>query len=161
MNPTNLSNKYLRKLISFRDIKRKQHKVTFHPLCVYVCVRAHAHILAQLCLTLCDPMDSSPPGSSLHGILQARILEWVAISSSQGSSDTGIKPTSHVSCTDKQILYHWCHLRSLLTPCAVLSRLAVSKQEYCSGLPCPSPWNLLNAETEPRSPIVQVDSFTG
>ena len=41
---------------------------------------------AQLCLTVCDPMDSSPPGSSLHGILQARILQWVAISSSRGSS---------------------------------------------------------------------------
>ena len=36
--------------------------------------------------TLCDPMDCSPPGSSVHGILQARIREWVAISSSRGSS---------------------------------------------------------------------------
>jgi len=35
----------------------------------------------QSCLTLCDPVDCSPPGSSVHGILQARILEWVAISS--------------------------------------------------------------------------------
>ena len=34
----------------------------------------------QSCLTLCDPVDSSPPGPSIHGILQARILEWVAIS---------------------------------------------------------------------------------
>ena len=34
--------------------------------------------VAQLCLTLCDPMDCSPPGSSVHGILQSRILEWVA-----------------------------------------------------------------------------------
>ena len=38
------------------------------------------------CLTLCDPMDCSPPGSSVHGILQARILEWVAIFFSRGSS---------------------------------------------------------------------------
>ena len=37
-------------------------------------------------LSLCDPMDCSPPGSSVHGILQARILEWVAISSSRASS---------------------------------------------------------------------------
>ena len=36
-------------------------------------------LVAQLCLTLCDPMDRSLPGSSVHGILQARILEWVAI----------------------------------------------------------------------------------
>ena len=39
-----------------------------------------------MCLILCDPMDCSPPGSSVHGISQARILEWVAISSSMGSS---------------------------------------------------------------------------
>ena len=46
--------------------------------CVCVC--------AQSCLPLCDPMDYSPPGSSVHGIFQARILEWVAISYSRGSS---------------------------------------------------------------------------
>ena len=40
----------------------------------------------QLCPTLCDPMNCSPPSSSLHGILQARILEWVAIPFSRGSS---------------------------------------------------------------------------
>ena len=37
-------------------------------------------LVAQLCLTLCDPMDCSPPGSSVSGILQERILQWVAIS---------------------------------------------------------------------------------
>ena len=42
--------------------------------------------VTQSCPTLCDPMDCSPPGSSIHGILQARILEWVAISFSRGSS---------------------------------------------------------------------------
>ena len=42
--------------------------------------------VAQSCLTLCDPMDCSPPGFSFHGILQARILEWVAISFCRGSS---------------------------------------------------------------------------
>ena len=47
----------------------------------------------QSCLTLCNPMDYSPPGSSVHGILQARILEWVAVPSSRGS-DTGIEPAS-------------------------------------------------------------------
>ena len=44
---------------------------------------AAAAALLQACPTLCDAMDSSPPGSSVHGILQARKLEWVAISSSQ------------------------------------------------------------------------------
>ena len=42
--------------------------------------------VAQLCLTLCDPMDCNPPGSSVHGIFQARVLEWIAISFSRGSS---------------------------------------------------------------------------
>ena len=42
--------------------------------------------VAHSCLTLCSPVDCSPPGSSVHGILQARILEWVAISFSRGSS---------------------------------------------------------------------------
>ena len=57
----------------------------------------HAH--AQSCPTLCDPLDCSPPKSSVHGILQARILEWVAISSSMGSSPlrdrTNSLPLSH------------------------------------------------------------------
>ena len=48
-------------------------------MCVCVCV------CAQSCLTLCDPMDCGPPGSSVHGIYQARILEWVAFSFSKGS----------------------------------------------------------------------------
>ena len=43
-------------------------------------------LVIQLCLTLCDPLDCSPPGSSVHGILQARILEWVVIHFSRGSS---------------------------------------------------------------------------
>ena len=41
-------------------------------------------MLTQLCLTLCDPIGYSPPGSSVHGIFQARILEWVAMPSSRG-----------------------------------------------------------------------------
>ena len=49
-------------------------------LCVCVC------LVTQSCLTLCDPMDCSPPGSSVHGSLQARTLEWVAMPSSKLSS---------------------------------------------------------------------------
>ena len=48
----------------------------------YACMHAES---LQLCPTLCDPMDSSPPGSPVHGIFQARIQEWVAISFSQSS----------------------------------------------------------------------------
>ena len=50
--------------------------------------------VAQSCLTLCDPVDCSPPGSSIHGIFQARVLEWVAISFSRDLPDPGIEPRS-------------------------------------------------------------------
>ena len=50
--------------------------------------------VAQLCPSLFDSMDYSPPGSSVHGMLQARILEWVATSFSRGSSHPRIKPRS-------------------------------------------------------------------
>ena len=56
----------------------------------------HANSL-QLCLILCTPMNCSLPDSSVHGILQARILEWVAISFSRGSPDSGIQPTPLIS----------------------------------------------------------------
>ena len=64
---------------------------------------------------LCGPMDCSPPGSSVHGILQARILEWVVIPVSRGSSwprdGTHI---SWVSCISRQILYHWITWEALI-----------------------------------------------
>ena len=56
----------------------------------------HASSVTWSCPTLCDPKDCSPPGSSVHGILQARILEWVAISSSKGSSQP--RDRNCVSC---------------------------------------------------------------
>ena len=52
-----------------------------------MCVRAK---LLQSCLTLCDPMDCSLPGSSVHGILQTRILKWIALPSSGDLPDPGI-----------------------------------------------------------------------
>ena len=52
--------------------------------------------VAQSCLTLYDPMDCSLPGSSVLGILQARVLEWVAVSSSRGSSQS--RDGTQVSC---------------------------------------------------------------
>ena len=53
-------------------------------------------LVAQSCPTLCNPMDCSPPGSSVHGILQARILEWVDIPFSRGSSSS--RDWTQVSC---------------------------------------------------------------
>ena len=54
-------------------------------------------LVTQSCPTLCDPMDCIPPCSSVHGILQVRILEWVAIPFSRGSPDPGIESGSSVS----------------------------------------------------------------
>ena len=61
--------------------------------------------VAQSCLTLCDPVDCSPLGSSVHGILQARILEWVAIPFSRGSSRT--KDQTQVSCIAGRYFNLW------------------------------------------------------
>ena len=55
-------------------------------VCLCVCVTGCCCLIAKLCLTLCIPMDFKMPGSSVHGISQARRLEWVAISFSRGSS---------------------------------------------------------------------------
>ena len=75
----------------------------------------HAKLL--LCLTLCNPMDCSPPGSSVHGILQPRILEWVAVSSSRDLPDPGIESAPLMSPAlagvfFTSVTWHW-NLKSL------------------------------------------------
>ena len=70
-------------------------------------------LVTQSHLTLCNPMDCSQPGSSVHRILQARILEWVAISSSKGSSQPRDQTSvSSASCINWQILLPLIHLES-------------------------------------------------
>ena len=54
-------------------------------------------LVAQLCLTLCNPMDCSPPGSCVHGVFLTRVLEGVAMASFGDLPDPGIKPTSPMS----------------------------------------------------------------
>ena len=64
------------------------------PVCICCC------LITKLCPTLCDPMGCSPPGSSVHELSQARILEWVVISFSKGSSLPGVKLSLlHCRCT--------------------------------------------------------------
>ena len=79
-------------------------------VCVCVCV-----LVSQLCPTLCDPINCSPPGSSVHGILQARVLERVAIPFSKGLRDLEIDPLL-LHC--RQILYHLSHQRGPSLPTA-------------------------------------------
>ena len=77
----------------------------------------HAKSL-QSCLTLCSPVDCSPPGSFVHGILQARILEWVTMPSSGGSSQTRDQTqVSYISCIGWQVFFYY--LRHLGSPQAV------------------------------------------
>ena len=72
-----LKNIHLEYILIFCLITRNYVSKSFGKKCVLV---------AQSCPTLCDPMDCSPPGFSVHGIFQARILEWIAISFSKGTS---------------------------------------------------------------------------
>ena len=84
----------------------------------------------QSCPTLCDPIDSSPPGSSVHGIFQARTLEWVAISFfSAGKWKVRVKSLSCVWLLGTP--WTWAY--------QALPSMGLSRQEYWSGLPLPSP----------------------
>ena len=71
---------------------------------IYVCVCCAKSL--QSCPTLCNPMNCSPPGSSVHGIFQARILEQVAISSSRGFPTQGLNPCLLRLLHCQWILYH-------------------------------------------------------
>ena len=96
-------------------------------------IAAAAAKSCQLCPTLCDPIDGSPPGSPIPGILQARTLEWVAISfSNAGKWKVKVKSLSHVQPS--------------ATPWTAAFQappsMGFSRQEYWSGVPLPSPITL-------------------
>ena len=98
-------------------------------LCVYVYAAAAKSL--QSCPTLCDPIDSSPPGSPVPGILQARTLEWVAMSFSNAwKGKVKVKSLSRVQL--------------LATPWTAAHQappsMGFSRQEYWSGVPLPSPF---------------------
>ena len=104
----------------------------------------------QSCPTLCDPIDGSPPGPAVPGILQARTLEWVAISSSNAWKwKVKVKSLSHV--------------RLLATPWTAAYQtppsMGFSWQECWSGLPFPSPGDLPNPGIELGSLALQADTL--
>ena len=104
----------------------------------------------QSCPTLCDPIDGLLPGSSVPGILQARTLEWVAISfSNEWKWKVKVKSLSGVwlLATPWTVAYH------------APPSMGFSIQEYWSGLPFPSPGNLPNPGIEHRSPTLQADTL--
>ena len=86
--------------------------------------------VAQSCLTLCDPMDCSLPGSSLHGILQARIQEWVAISFSRGSSRP--RDRTQVSCIPGRCFNLWATREALWHIISIQNLRGVKiKHKFC------------------------------
>ena len=95
----------------------------------------HRCAISQHCPTLCNPVDCSPPGSSVHGILQTRTLEWVAIPFSRGSSQPRDQTCfSFISCFGRWILYLWA-TRGYIIHCSMLN---CGPQKICPLL------NLLN-----------------
>ena len=72
--------------LTFQSITIKIREMFAEHFIIIKFFRLMCVLVTQSCLTLCNPMDYSSPGSSVHGILQTRILEWVAISFSRGSS---------------------------------------------------------------------------
>ena len=86
-------------------------------------------VVTQSCPTLCNPMDYSPPGSSVHGVLQARILKWIAIPFFRKSS----RPSDRTWV--RQILYHLSHQGSPismkhLSYCASISFMPIQESHY-------------------------------
>ena len=100
-------------------------------------------LVVQSCPILCDPIDGSPPGSPVPGILQARILEWVAMPSSRGSSQP--RDWTQVSLSASGFFTIWATRET---------------HEYWSGWPIPSPGALPNPGIKPGSPALQEDSLS-
>ena len=89
----------------------------------------------QSCPTLCDPIDSSPPDSPVPGILQARTLEWVAISFSNACKwKVKVKSLSHV----------WPFSTPWTAAYQAPPSMGFSRQEYWSGVPLPSPMSIIS-----------------
>ena len=98
-------------------------------VCIYVCVYMKVKLLvAQSCPTLCNPLDCSPPSSSVHGILQARILEWVAIPFSRGSSWP--RNGTQVSHIAGRFFTIWAHQGSLCVCVCIIFRLFFTIDYY-------------------------------
>ena len=97
-------------------------------MCVCVCVCVHTCVLSCSGMSLCDPMDCCPTGSSVHGISEASILEWVVISSSRGFSLPGLNRKILCLLHCRQILYRLSQKPFLNTP---KLRHLLTQSMYC------------------------------
>ena len=155
-SPGGLPCKFQPQALSLLEVRSANVQKLCVCVCVCVCVRACVRVCSHSVLTLCDPMDCSPPGSFVHGIFQARILEWVAISFSRGSFQP--KDRNHVSWVSCQ--WKWKSLSCVqlfATPWTV--SVDFSRTEYWSGWPFLSPGYLPNPGIEHRSPALQAHSL--
>ena len=110
---------------------------------MYIYTSAAAKSL-QSCLTLCNPIDCSPPGSPVTGILQARTLEWVAISFSNAwKSKVKVKSLSRA----------WLLATPWTAAYQAPPSMGFSRQVYWSGLPLPSPWYIYSPWNSPGQNI--------
>ena len=93
-------------------------------------IDGHACLIAQLCPALCNPVGYSPPGSSVCEIFQLRIQEWMAISSSRGSSQPRDQTrVSCIFCIGKWVHYHRATREALMMQCSPTSNKVFFKKE--------------------------------
>ena len=120
--------------------------------------RLKSSLVTQSCLTLFDPMDCSPPGSSIHGIFQARILEWVAVSFSRGSFP--LRDRTRASCIAGRCFTVWATGEAWVSGspslmfhkalCIVMSTSSVGFSSQSPGYAC-HPFRLQNSITSHMS----------
>ena len=112
--------------------------------------------VTQSCLTVCDPTDRSLQGTSVHGIFQARVLEWVVISFSRGLSQP--RDWTQVSCIVGRFFISWATRESKNTEVDSLSLLQVWPRSLLTQeLKWPRNWN--DPGIKPETPALQADSL--
>ena len=117
----------------------------FHKLCLC--------LVAQLCPTLCDPMGRSIPGSTLHGISQARLLQWVGISFFRERPYLGIEPSSPALQQDTLLLNQWGSpvyeiTQPIKTTSLIFQGLLPSEMAHTLSVGCVSPKAILVFEMD-------------
>ena len=128
--------------------RRKSHE-NRHIVSAFLFYLAAAAKSLQSCPTLCDPIDRSPPGSAIPGILQARTLEWVAISFSNAQK---------WKVKGKSLSRVWLFATPWTAAYQAPPSMGFSRQEYWSGLPLPSPSSILVPQIFAGSEFMPVGS---
>ena len=157
------SNCHLTLLIYISFLLKKEFAYIY--IHIHTCIgRYHVLCCAKLlqsCLILCDPMDCSSPGFSVHEILQARIPEWVAISSSRASSWS--RNRTHISCAScigKRVLYPCTTKEVLLSKIQIRSDQSLSRVRLFDPMNCSLPGASVHGISQARIPEWVAISFS-